>query len=283
MAGLEGLRNKAQQQLDELRKNRERDLFIIGQEAKTLVQLRIQTSGTNYEGSAFEPYTPGYAAQRDKKGRQTNYVDFTDTDRLWANVAPSVEIKGAIGIVTIKARNRENQVKLEGAEDKRGNILLLSEKGKEHHFGTEPTKGSQVFKIQLMEFIKCITFGSKDEGFDLSRRRITIIRKSEITAFTPVLWGYDVVSRVIVGGVLMYTDLINYDLVNTYEPVVEDAFKSRHFMIENAKESKRYAKKLMNEDGHFKNSPDVLKEIRDSEQIMDYLNEYDEYIKNLFR
>lgn len=111
----------------EMSANRDRDALNIALEVKALVQLRIQTTGQNYEESLFSPYAPAYAKNRQKAGYQTEYVDFTRTGNLWANVRPEVVESTAVkSVVEITARDAGNQAKLQGAVKKRGNILLVS-------------------------------------------------------------------------------------------------------------------------------------------------------------
>jgi hypothetical protein len=111
----------------EMSANRDRDALNIALEIKALVQLRIQTRGYNFEETPFVPYTERYAKQRKDEGYQTEYVDFTKTGRLWANVRPEVaQSTPTVTTVEITARDEGNQAKLRGAVRKRGNILLIS-------------------------------------------------------------------------------------------------------------------------------------------------------------
>jgi len=92
-----------------------------------LVQDRVQSSGVNYQGSKFAPYTTQYAKSRRKAGYQTNYVDFTRTGQLWGNIAPEVTSNSRTkATITIQARTQRNIDILRGARAKRGNILRPS-------------------------------------------------------------------------------------------------------------------------------------------------------------
>lgn len=105
--------------------NRERDVMRIGQEIKTLVQLRIQTRGQDSTGQEFESYTPGTKRQRKKKGFQTGYVDLTQTGRMWANIRPTLgETGNNYAKVIIKAQSNLNQIKLGSFAKKRSNPLI---------------------------------------------------------------------------------------------------------------------------------------------------------------
>lgn len=113
----------------EMAANRDRDVLTISLEAKALMQLRIQTTGYNFQDRPFSPYTKPYSKEREKAGYQTQYVDFTRSGNLWANVRPEVvESTETVSVVEITARDPGNQVKLQGAVKKRGNIILLSRK-----------------------------------------------------------------------------------------------------------------------------------------------------------
>ena len=94
-----------------------------------LVKRRIQSTGTDFEGSPFPPYTESYAKYgRDRQGYQSDTVDFTRRGRLLNNISPQI-VTSADGItqITVKARDDFNQAKLNGQFPKRGNILQLSE------------------------------------------------------------------------------------------------------------------------------------------------------------
>lgn len=121
------VRRWAKDRLKAYQESREKEHLLIGQEYKTLVQLRIQTSGKDSNNEDFAPYTLSYAAQREERGRQTGYVDFTDTGRMWANIHPEVEINGTRIRTTIKAKTEADQIKIDGAFKKRGNILKATE------------------------------------------------------------------------------------------------------------------------------------------------------------
>lgn len=116
----------------EMSANRDQDALLIALEIKALVQLRIQTRGYNFEETPFVPYTSQYAKRRKKEGYQVEYVDFTKTGRLWANVRPEVtQSTPTFTRVEITARDNRSQSKLQGAARKRGNILLISSKEEE--------------------------------------------------------------------------------------------------------------------------------------------------------
>lgn len=118
------LANQIRRNVEALRNNREQELKIIGSDLAALIKLRIQGSGKNYLNQPFSPYTSGYAAQRQKRGRQIGYVDYTDTGRMWASVYPDVDGNGAKATVVISAHGVDNIRKVQNAETKRGDLIL---------------------------------------------------------------------------------------------------------------------------------------------------------------
>lgn len=113
--------------LSNLRNNRQKDAIEIANNLAALIKLRIQSEGKDFLGQPFAPYTNSYENFRQSEGYQIDYVDFTVTGRLMANVQPRVteEGEGSIKIV-IGATDQENRNKLLGAVKKRGNILQPS-------------------------------------------------------------------------------------------------------------------------------------------------------------
>jgi hypothetical protein len=108
--------------------NAANDCLLIASQIKALVAFRIQSRGYSFEEKPFSPYSKGHKKKRENQGYQTGYVDFTMTGKLWNNVQPYViENTPDSTLVQVTALNREDQVKLQGAVNKRGNILELSE------------------------------------------------------------------------------------------------------------------------------------------------------------
>lgn len=120
---------KIRQALRELDANREAETLRITFDLMVQVKDRIQTSGTDYQGYMFPPYTPAYAKYgRVKMGYQIRHVDFTREGRLWASIQPFTRKKTASTVeFDVAPRDSENQNKLNGQYAKRGNILLPSE------------------------------------------------------------------------------------------------------------------------------------------------------------
>lgn len=113
--------------LEQLKANRSREVLTIAQDLTALIKLRIQSEGEDFQGQPFSPYTADYAKRRRKGGYQTDYVDFTVTGALMADIQPEVIAEDENStVVEITARDPDDQLKLRGARGKRGNILIAS-------------------------------------------------------------------------------------------------------------------------------------------------------------
>jgi len=111
-----------------LHEERPAETLRVANELLTQVKERIIGSGRNYQGNPFASYNPIYAKRRDEAGRQTQYVDFEFTGRMWASIRPEVTLNTPTTTeVTIKASNQGDQDKLNGQFRKRGNILRPTE------------------------------------------------------------------------------------------------------------------------------------------------------------
>ena len=118
--------------LKEMAANRARETLAITFDLYQQGRFRINTSGVDWTGQKFSPYSPGWAKNRKKRGRQVAFVDFNDTGRLQANVRPSVVSATPVStVIELSAQNQENNAKLLGAlntpkGNPRGNILRPS-------------------------------------------------------------------------------------------------------------------------------------------------------------
>ena len=115
--------------LENLQKNRPKEVLIIASELKAQVQFRIQSRGQDFTGAAFVGYSPAYTGIRKQQGRQTAHVDFTFTGQLWNNIRPVV-IANTETSTTVEtgAQDAGNRAKLYGAlshpaENPRGKIV----------------------------------------------------------------------------------------------------------------------------------------------------------------
>lgn len=102
--------------LAQMAANRPAEALQLVNNLNALVKLRVQTEGKDSQNKPFSPYSEGYAKRRAKAGFQIQYVDFTRSGRLWANVQPVViDVKENSIIIQVSARDAENIQKLKGA------------------------------------------------------------------------------------------------------------------------------------------------------------------------
>jgi hypothetical protein len=104
--------------------NREADALRIALDQTALIKLRIQATGEQADGTAFEPYTPGYKKQRQGAGFQIAFVDFTRTGQLFASIRPVVVASNIFSAtVEIGPQDANEAGKLAGLQKKRPGIL----------------------------------------------------------------------------------------------------------------------------------------------------------------
>lgn len=110
-----------------LEANREAEATRIVLDQIALTKLRVQTKGESYTGAAFAPYVPAYKKERQSKGYQVGYVDFTRTGRMWAAVRP-VTVRVSVFSATIAIEGADQRARdiIAGARPKRGNIVQPS-------------------------------------------------------------------------------------------------------------------------------------------------------------
>ena len=109
--------------------NRARLALKAAHDLNATVKLRIQETGADANGAQFSPYTPQYAKNgRRAKGYQAEYVDFTRTGRMTANIQPQVASDTPHKtLIVITARSTQERAKLRGQGKKRGNIIRPSQ------------------------------------------------------------------------------------------------------------------------------------------------------------
>ena len=92
---------------------------------KDLKWVTIKRGGRNIK--LFE-IPGGYKQFRELHGKQTGFVDFSFSGRMWANIQiVSDNSEHNSGVARISAASEENQKKLAGNTKKRGPILKLSQ------------------------------------------------------------------------------------------------------------------------------------------------------------
>ena len=121
---LKQLLDRISQAKQQMVANRESEALRIAFDQVALLKLRIQSRGENAQDAPFEPYTPVYAETRKSKGYQIEFVDFTRTGRMWANIGPEVTSSNVFrAVVDIGGRDEKTRAMLRGHANKRGNIL----------------------------------------------------------------------------------------------------------------------------------------------------------------
>lgn len=103
---------------------RAENAIIAGQDLNALALLRINEQGQDFDGEAFDPYTPGYKEQREKDGYQTAYKDYNRTGKLNASrIVKVIQQDASSTTIEIAANNDADNDKLRGAYS-RGDELL---------------------------------------------------------------------------------------------------------------------------------------------------------------
>lgn len=126
IARLEKLRARLQSELPPF-------VATTAMNAKALIQSRIQERGLNSDEEVLGIYTSEpYKKKREKKGRQTEYVDVTFT-RGGAGMLGSTGIVSETfvnGIVTVKVAGKDDftQNKLDWNSDRYGDLLETTKK-----------------------------------------------------------------------------------------------------------------------------------------------------------
>lgn len=93
------------------------------------IQRRVIGSGVSADGSKFKPYSPGYAKQRRKEGRQAEHKSFERTGHMWRNikvVKSGKTSEGGFAEIGAKDPWAEEKLAKNEAREKKG-ILDLSE------------------------------------------------------------------------------------------------------------------------------------------------------------
>ena len=103
-------------------------MLQVAQDANASLQNRIINTGYNAENRLFPAYSDRYARKRQKEGRQTGFVDFAFSGRMWSSVqvvsSPEEHKKGHARISTL---SQEQMDKLTGNTERKGTILDLND------------------------------------------------------------------------------------------------------------------------------------------------------------
>jgi len=124
MASVRDLLNRIRGAKQRLIDEREADALRIANDQVALLKNRIQSSGVSASGNPFADYSEQYAEKRKTGGYQIDFVDFTVTGQMWANVRAQVVRSNVFSCtVEIAGANERARNIINGAAGKRGNIL----------------------------------------------------------------------------------------------------------------------------------------------------------------
>lgn len=102
-------------------------MLELGLDAKALIQQRVQEKGLNAQGGKTPDYSESYALYRTKKGRQTSFMDLTNTGDMWQSTGVvNREQNDKETKVTVAGRDGFAQMKLNVNSEKRFEVLKLS-------------------------------------------------------------------------------------------------------------------------------------------------------------
>ncbi len=78
-------------------------LISLASSANAIVKQRIQTSGTDANGSKFPAYSEWYQKYKTEKGKNKGFTDFSFTNRMWNNIQVINErSNGEVAVITAK-------------------------------------------------------------------------------------------------------------------------------------------------------------------------------------
>lgn len=102
-------------------------MLTIANDAKALIQRRVQQKGLNASGNHTPKYSDSYAKRRQKKGRQINFMDLTDTGEMWRSIGVTNNRKEPNRtIVTVAGRDEFTQNKVDWNSTKQFEVLKLT-------------------------------------------------------------------------------------------------------------------------------------------------------------
>lgn len=112
---------------DALIQSIEQTTLIASNDAIALLQQRVQETGIDANGNAFEDYTPAYKKSKTKKGKYSGHVDLTVSGEMWRSIGITEE-RGENGIYTAVIGGRDENTKdlIKYNSDHR-NFMILSE------------------------------------------------------------------------------------------------------------------------------------------------------------
>lgn len=102
-------------------------MLTIANDAKALIQQRVQQLGLNANGNPTPEYSESYKKVRQRKGLQVDHMDLTNTGEMWRSTGiVSNSRKGENIVVSIAGRDVETQNKINWASEKQFEVLKLT-------------------------------------------------------------------------------------------------------------------------------------------------------------
>lgn len=118
---------RLQAAVNELRETRRKDSLRIAADATALTKIRVQSTGSDYQGNPFTPYTTPYTKQKAADGFQVANPDFTATGEAFNNIE-QVVIEDTDTRITVEVRGKSDLTrnKMRGWAKKRPPVLRPS-------------------------------------------------------------------------------------------------------------------------------------------------------------
>lgn len=102
-------------------------LLSLGNDAKALIQQRVQENGKDSKGGSTPKYSPGYEKYRQRRGRQVGFMDLTLSGEMWRSIGVTEKKQdGKNSIITVAGRDQLTQTKIDAHSEKRFVVLELS-------------------------------------------------------------------------------------------------------------------------------------------------------------
>lgn len=89
-------------------------------DAKDMIEQRVTRTGINAQGNQFGDYVEGvYKQDKEDTGKQTAFVDFRNTGRMWNSITViGNRISASLSVVTVGSSTAEEEDKLEFQEER---------------------------------------------------------------------------------------------------------------------------------------------------------------------
>ena len=106
-----------------------RNLMLAGADAADMIIQRVQESGIDSEGNAYDDYSPQYKKFRDKNNKRTDIRNFTFGGDMMRSVDAQLESTDSGAVVVVGARG-DDRDKMKYNVERDGPIIALTEEEK---------------------------------------------------------------------------------------------------------------------------------------------------------